>query len=612
MLIYGNAKVQIFAKQGDSRPRREATLTGDHFVADAAGFTNGWQISDFESVLYFASQSEAEKQYWMHAVAGVIRRLMEPMDALPPQYAKVAMHRHSTKVNKGPAFDHRTVPFIDIEHVEPSVDAEPARPPPPRPPPPPPPPRRVDGEEGDEKRSPPPPPPRRVDGEESDEKRTPPPPPPPRHVDGEEGDEKRSTHADLAPNLIDTMEAQRDVAEAAAAREAAAAKANAERVAVLEARCGELECENRTLRHDIDDAMTEVSAAKHELEAATCDAAAEIARLSAEAAAERKRGEDAEMRASTAEERLGTRVAELEHELAQAKAETSRERLEAAGTAQLDQQTLKWTKALTLEQQRSTELARKVKALTEEHRCAKRDLDNATRQLQHLAAKRPIDDAESKAKAARDKADRDKLAESLAKAQAECASLRSEVSDVSDGLRAAVAESAEYRAKLQAVEAELASFKSSAATRNSAHLSSGTKDNQRRPPPPPRLPSRKGDKKPPPPPHRPVSTQAELEARLVEETAKVWSMRAKAIEQEQKLNAFSTHFDSNASKQAAKHTYEYGTPLPGSLTEQRWQKGKAWVDEQIDKLVTVIRQIGATENGVTTVTFVSSTVAILF
>lgn len=569
MLIYGNAKVQIFAKQGDTRPRREATLTGDHFVADAAGFTNGWQISDFESVLYFASQSAAEKEYWMHAVAGVIRRLMEPMDALPPQYAKVAMHRHSTQLNKGPAFDHTTVPAVDVEHVEHSAAAEPARPPPP------------------------PPPPR----------------PPPRRVDAEEGDKDSSTPVGIAPHLIDEMAAQRDVAEAAAARETAAAKAKAEQAALLGARCRELESGNTTLRNEIDDAMAQASAAHNELEAAKCEAAAEMARLSAEVDAERRRREDAEMRANSAEERLGARVAELEHELEQAKAETSRERLNAAGPAQLDQQASKWAKALALEQQRSTELAKKVKALTEEQRSAKRDLDHATRQLQHIAAKKPIDDAESKAKAVRDKADRDKLADSLAKAQAECASLRSEVRDASDRLRAASAESAEYRAKLQAVEAELASFKSSAAAaRTSANLSSVAKDNPLRPPPPSQLLKRKGNKKPPPPPPRPVSTQAELEERLVEETAKVWSRRANAIEHEQKLNVFSKHFDPNASKQAAKNTHEYGTPPPGSLTEQRWHKGKAWVDEQIDKLVNVICEIGTSENGVTTITFVSSDV----
>ena len=85
--IYADARFEIYARAGDARPLKTERLTDEHFVADAAGFQNGWQISDFESVLYLAAASREEKTFWMHAVAGVIRRLMEPLDALPPQYA---------------------------------------------------------------------------------------------------------------------------------------------------------------------------------------------------------------------------------------------------------------------------------------------------------------------------------------------------------------------------------------------------------------------------------------------------------------------------------------------------------------------------------------------
>ncbi|KAH8050311.1 hypothetical protein JL721_11395 [Aureococcus anophagefferens] len=91
--IYADARFEIYAKAGDARPLKTEKLTDEHFVADAAGFQNGWQISDFESVLYLAAASREEKTFWMHAVAGVIRRLMEPLDALPPQYAAAAITR---------------------------------------------------------------------------------------------------------------------------------------------------------------------------------------------------------------------------------------------------------------------------------------------------------------------------------------------------------------------------------------------------------------------------------------------------------------------------------------------------------------------------------------
>ncbi|EGB08626.1 hypothetical protein AURANDRAFT_7936, partial [Aureococcus anophagefferens] len=50
---------------------------------------------------------------------------------------------------------------------------------------------------------------------------------------------------------------------------------------------------------------------------------------------------------------------------------------------------------------------------------------------------------------------------------------------------------------------------------------------------------------------------------------------------------------------------DYGRPPPGSETEKRWQRGKAWVDEQIAGLIKVIRDIGDTDaaTGTTTVKF---------
>ena len=55
--IYGDARFEIYGKEGDRAPLKTETLSDEHFVADAQGFTNGWQISDFESVLYLAAAS---------------------------------------------------------------------------------------------------------------------------------------------------------------------------------------------------------------------------------------------------------------------------------------------------------------------------------------------------------------------------------------------------------------------------------------------------------------------------------------------------------------------------------------------------------------------------
>mmetsp|Transcript_3417 Transcript_3417/g.10445 ORF Transcript_3417/g.10445 Transcript_3417/m.10445 type:complete len:179 (-) Transcript_3417:524-1060(-) len=123
------------------------------------------------------------------------------------------------------------------------------------------------------------------------------------------------------------------------------------------------------------------------------------------------------------------------------------------------------------------------------------------------------------------------------------------------------------------------------------------------PPPPPRVPTAAAAAKKKTVPTlkeaAASSTRAVLEETLVAETAQLWAQRAEAASASQKTNAFSTHFD----PEAAKALGDYGTPAPGSLTEQRWHKGKAWVDEQIDNLLAVIRDVGDTDDNATTVDF---------
>ncbi|KAJ1457672.1 costars-domain-containing protein, partial [Pelagophyceae sp. CCMP2097] len=48
----------------------------------------------------------------------------------------------------------------------------------------------------------------------------------------------------------------------------------------------------------------------------------------------------------------------------------------------------------------------------------------------------------------------------------------------------------------------------------------------------------------------------------------------------------------------------YGKPPPGSATEERWAKGKQWVEEQIAQMLQVIRDMGNLEaDGTVTVLF---------
>lgn len=524
VLVNGDATIQIYNKKGDSKAVRTTTLTGDHFVADAAGFTNGWQVSDFESVLYFACQSLPEKQYWMHAVAGVVRRLMEPMDALPPQYASVAMHRHSPATNKEGA----TVAAVEVT---------------------------------DDERPPPPPPPTR---------------PPPFKLKGglpivplQDGDESFvPPRVDSASHLVDAISAARDVAVAEAAREAAIARAANEEVATLRDQCRELEESLEIASRERDEAIT-----------ATASTRQELSGLSAELALDRDKAAMKFDAQSEAEAAYRSTIADLERRLAAA----------PSAIGDNEDQNAKWSKALSLEQQRCADLCKKIKSLSDENATLKRDLGAAS-----------------------------SLKEALANAKAENASIREQFRDAErsriDELRTAQTEASELRAEAGALRAERDSLVKAAAQPRPVVVADAPEHVRASvevsPPATTELLNREERRKPPPPPPRPEErpprgSNDDLESTLVQETANLWSRRAEAIEEEQSLNAFSKHFDPEAAKKRAAIVgdEDYGIPVPGSATDERWQKGKAWVEEQIDALIAVIFEIGLVEADVVTVTF---------
>lgn len=52
---------------------------------------HGFQVSDFDHTFYLAASSGDEKMFWMHTVAGVLRKLAHSDEVLPPQYQDMTM-----------------------------------------------------------------------------------------------------------------------------------------------------------------------------------------------------------------------------------------------------------------------------------------------------------------------------------------------------------------------------------------------------------------------------------------------------------------------------------------------------------------------------------------
>lgn len=72
----------------------------------------------------------------------------------------------------------------------------------------------------------------------------------------------------------------------------------------------------------------------------------------------------------------------------------------------------------------------------------------------------------------------------------------------------------------------------------------------------------------------------------------MWDAKAKQTAAEAASNPFSQHFDASAAKAAVRNDDQYGRPVAGSKTEQRAKAAQSWVEQAIEKLVSVIREIG--------------------
>ena len=72
----------------------------------------------------------------------------------------------------------------------------------------------------------------------------------------------------------------------------------------------------------------------------------------------------------------------------------------------------------------------------------------------------------------------------------------------------------------------------------------------------------------------------------------LWDGRAQQAAEEVAHNPFSEHFDAAASKQHPQRSdADYGRPVEGSKTAARAQQAQAWVEQNVMKLVEVIREL---------------------
>jgi hypothetical protein len=69
----------------------------------------------------------------------------------------------------------------------------------------------------------------------------------------------------------------------------------------------------------------------------------------------------------------------------------------------------------------------------------------------------------------------------------------------------------------------------------------------------------------------------------------MWDARARQTAAEAAANPFSQNFDASAAKAAVRHDDTYGRPVAGSKTEERAKAAQNWVEQAIEKLVSVIR-----------------------
>jgi len=90
----------------------------------------------------------------------------------------------------------------------------------------------------------------------------------------------------------------------------------------------------------------------------------------------------------------------------------------------------------------------------------------------------------------------------------------------------------------------------------------------------------------------------------VQDRRNIWNQRINGYKESQASNVFSSSYDKSHEHVPRKGDADYGTAVHGSATEQRAKEAAAWVDKEIDKLLSVIKEIGQTDsNGVTTVRF---------
>ena len=86
----------------------------------------------------------------------------------------------------------------------------------------------------------------------------------------------------------------------------------------------------------------------------------------------------------------------------------------------------------------------------------------------------------------------------------------------------------------------------------------------------------------------------------------MWEKKVNEHQGKQAENVFSGGYKGGAAAGERPAGFEYGKPKAGSKTEERAKAASAWVDKEIAKLISVIKEHGEhdpEEGGIVTITF---------
>lgn len=133
-ILYENALV-YYADSESQYPRGAMKFDEDFFVADSSLGSYGFQVSNLSTTYYLQADTEAEKLFWMHTIAKVIRNLSPHLE----ECSKTVQDENLEKELREYAATRPLTTRFDLpspfDHNEPPSYLRPSSPLPPRPPP---------------------------------------------------------------------------------------------------------------------------------------------------------------------------------------------------------------------------------------------------------------------------------------------------------------------------------------------------------------------------------------------------------------------------------------------------------------------------------------------